>query len=198
MESETIESASTALIGRPATTSPVARRDRPLAVERRPGLVGVAARGLVRGMAGGVIATAAMSALMLGAQKAGLMGQMPPTKITNSMLGALGIRRKTPEPAKKALAVLTHFAFGGACGALFGAASAVAHERSRSSPLARDPRLATLAGVLYGSAIWATSYAGWVPAFGIMPRPENDRPGRPTSMVLAHWVFGAVLAKVAG
>lgn len=193
-----MESVSHNVIVVPATARPAIRGDHPVALARRPGLVRIATRGLVRGLAGGAIATVAMSAVMLGAQKAGLLGQMPPKKITNSMLGALAIRRRTPEPAKKALAVLNHFAFGGACGALFGVATAVVRARAGSSAIVRDRRLSLLAGVLYGSAIWATSYAGWVPAFGIMPRPENDRPGRPTSMVLAHWVFGAALAKIAG
>ena len=195
-----MESASTTLIIVPAATRPAVGGDRPLALAHEPGsglgLGRIAARGLLRGLAGGVIATAAMSAVMLGAQKAGLLGQMPPKKITNSLLGALGVRRKTPEPAKQALTVLNHFAFGAACGALFGAGSAVV--RARSSATGRDRRLAMLAGALYGTAIWATSYAGWVPALGIMPRPADDRPGRPTSMVLAHWVFGAMLARVAG
>jgi hypothetical protein len=150
-----------------------------------------AAGGLVRGLAGGIVATAAMSAVMLAAQKSGLLGHMPPKKITDGFLGALGIRRETPEPARKALATLNHFAFGGVCGALFG----LAREMTRGRRSGRAP---VLAGVAYGTAIWAVSYAGWVPALGIMPRPKHDRPGRPTSMVLAHWVFGAVLAKTVG
>ena len=42
-------------------------------------------------------------------------------------------------------------------------------------------------------SVWIASYVGWVPAAGLMPRPSRDRPGRPTSMVLAHWIFGGTL-----
>jgi len=153
--------------------------------------------GLVRGLAGGVVATAAMSAVMLAAQKAGLLGEMPPEKITGRLLAAAGLRRKTPEGARQAFSMLLHFAFGGASGAAFGVAHELWRTRSRTA-LRRSHarRVPLLAGLAFGTAIWASSYAGWVPALRIMPMPQRDRRGRPTSMVLAHWVFGAVLAKV--
>jgi hypothetical protein len=152
--------------------------------------------GLARGFAGGIVATAAMSAFMFGAQKVGLLGQMPPQKISDRFLGALGLRGKTPEPARKALAVCTHFAFGGISGALFGLANEVRRTRIRRTSGVISHRAPLVAGIAFGSAIWAVSYMGWVPALQIMPAPQSDRPGRPTSMVLAHWIFGAVLAKV--
>jgi hypothetical protein len=152
--------------------------------------------GLVRGFAGGIVATAAMSAFMLGAQKVGLLGQMPPRKITDRFLGVLGVHRKTPEPARKALALVNHFAFGGVCGALFGLAHEVKRTRSRRTSGVESYRAPLVTGLAYGTAIWAVSYMGLVPAMRIMPRPADDRRGRPTSMVLAHWIFGAVLAKV--
>jgi len=37
-------------------------------------------------------------------------------------------------------------------------------------------------------------YMGGLPALGIMPRADRDRPGRPQSMALAHIVYGGVLA----
>ena len=156
----------------------------------------VARAGAARGLAGGLVATIAMSAVMLGAQKVGLLGRMPPRKITDALLGAVGLRGKTPEPARRALAAVNHFAFGGACGALFGLAHEVWRVRAPATSGVRGHRAPLLAGLAFGTAVWAVSYAGWVPAFGIMPMPQNDRPGRPTSMVVAHWVFGGVLAKV--
>jgi hypothetical protein len=150
--------------------------------------------GLARGAAGGVGATAAMSAVMLAAQKVGLMGELPPQKITDHILGARGRRARylTPRPARRALAALNHFAFGATCGALFG----VAREVWGARAMRPAPRLA--AGLAFGTAVWALSYAGWVPAARIMPMPQRDRSGRPTSMVLAHWVFGGVIAEVVG
>lgn len=166
----------------------------PLAPRSRS--VRTAAAGLGRGLAAGIVATGAMSAVMFAAQKSGLLGQMPPQKITDALLGSLGIRRQTPEPARKALATLNHMAFGGACGALFGLAHEVVRGRARTSSGFAARHAPLLAGLAYGTAIWAVAYAGWVPALGIMARPKHDRPGRPTSMVLAHWVFGGVLGKL--
>jgi len=40
------------------------------------------------------------------------------------------------------------------------------------------------------------NYAGWIPKVGIMPPPSRDRMGRPTSMILAHVVYGATLAAI--
>jgi hypothetical protein len=163
---------------------------------RVPSLGRVMTGGAARGFAGGVVATVAMSAVMLGAQKLGLLGEMPPRKITDALLGVVGLRGKTPKPARRALATLNHFAFGGACGALFGLTHDVWRVRAASTSGVRGHRAPVAAGLAFGTAIWAVSYAGWVPALRIMPTPKSDRPGRPASMVLAHWVFGAVLAKI--
>jgi uncharacterized membrane protein YagU involved in acid resistance len=132
-----------------------------------------------QGGGAGLVATAAMSAAMVAAQRAGQMGRMPPKKITSAALDAVGAD-DLPEPAVDALSVATHFGFGAAMGALF--------------LLARPrPRLPVAEGVAFGTLVWLASYAGWIPALGILPPPTRDRPGRPASMLLAHWVYGAVL-----
>lgn len=138
-------------------------------------------RAAVRGALAGAAATVAMSAVMALAQKAGLLGRMPPKKITEAALGALGLH--PPEPAVDAAAVATHLGFGATMGALYGWAR-------RHVPRVLPP---ALEGATFGTAVWAASYMGWVPALGIMPTPAHDRRGRPTSMVLAHWVYGAAL-----
>lgn len=161
----------------------------------RPSLRRVLVGGAARGLAGGIVATAAMSAFMLGAQKLGLMGRLPPMKITDALLGVIGRRHDTPRPARRALATLNHFAFGGACGALFGLAHDLWRVGAPSTSGVRGHRAPLAAGLAFGTAVWAVSYAGWVPALGIMPKPAHDRLGRLTSMVLAHWIFGGVLAK---
>jgi hypothetical protein len=132
-------------------------------------------------MGGGVVATGAMSAVMLAAQKAGFMGKMPPKKITGAALNWLRVRRG--ETTENAWSTVAHFAYGIGCGGVFGWLKA-------KTP---DVLPAPLTGAAFGALVWAVSYFGWVPAMGIMPRPERDRPGRPTSMLLAHLVFGGVL-----
>ncbi len=131
----------------------------------------------------GAIATVAMSAVMVAGDRSGLMGEQPPTLVSKHTLRELGIgdqRRHGP-----LLAPLAHLGFGAAGGTIFGL----------SRRLVPDvPRY--LHGVLFGLTLWAVSYKGWIPALGILPPPERDRPGRPVVMVAAHVVYGLVLARL--
>lgn len=139
------------------------------------------------GAGGGAAATAVMSAAMLAAQRAGWMGTLPPRKITDAAIDAAGAE-EVREPARKGAAAALHFAFGMGAGALFG----LLHRR------ARLPVASPLQGALFGALVWTVSYAGWVPALGIMPPPSRDRRGRPTAMLLSHLVYGSVLGAVVG
>jgi len=135
-----------------------------------------------RGLAAGALATVGMSGLMFAGRRAGLLGRMPPEKITARALDRLGVRRT--RGTQDALASLLHLAFGAGAGAAF----EVGRRR------ARLPMPAWLQGLAFGTAVWTVSYAGWVPALGIMQPPQRDRPGRPATMLAAHWVYGALLA----
>lgn len=125
--------------------------------------------------------TLGMSALMLAARRAGLMGRMPPEKITARALDSLGIRRSREQ--QDLLASLFHIGFGAAAGALFCPA-----QRALRLPLSP-----LLQGIAFGTGVWAVSYAVWVPALGIMAPPTRDRRARPQMMLAAHWVYGALL-----
>jgi hypothetical protein len=138
-------------------------------------------RALSAGFASGVLATLPMSAVMWSAQRAGLLGRMPPAKITDAASRA--VRHRPPRGrARKIAAAALHLGFGGVAGAAY--AWWAARGRGRRGPAQ---------GAAFGTLVWLGSYAGWVPALGIMPPPERDRPGRPSSMILAHWVYGAAL-----
>jgi len=139
---------------------------------------------LLRGAAAGAVATAPMSALMMGAKRLDLMGGMPPEKITSRLLGRAGIHPS--ETHQDALATVFHFGFGTAAGAVFGA---IAPQRL----IARLPL-----GMAYGTAIWGVSYMGWVPAFGIMPPAGRDRRDRQMVMLAGHLVYGTALALLVG
>jgi len=133
---------------------------------------------LLRGAWAGAVATGAMSAVMFGAQRAGLMGRMPPHKITTAALRRLR-PWTTPSAPTKALASVAHLGFGVAAGALYGLL-----RRGRGS----------VAGALgYATAVWAASYVGWVPSLGLMRPAHRDRPGRQPALLAAHLVYGAVL-----
>ncbi len=137
-----------------------------------------------RGAVAGTLATVVMSALMLVAQRLGLMGEQPPERITAEALDRLGAERS--ESTQNALASGVHLAFGAVAGAVYGVAV--------TRMPARAPRPVT--GAAFGLGVWLISYAGWVPALRIMPPISDDRPGRPTSMALAHVVFGGVLDRL--
>jgi len=139
-------------------------------------------KAVVDGAIGGGIGTTGMSVVMLVAGQAGLMGAQPPEVITAAALDAGSIDERD-EKTRDVLASLLHFGFGIGMGALFG----LLHRRL---PLRIS---ATAQGVIFGSLIWVTSYQGWVPALGIMPPASRDRPDRPRVMLLAHWVYGALL-----
>jgi uncharacterized membrane protein YagU involved in acid resistance len=122
---------------------------------------------------------------MKGAQRAGLLGELPPRKIARKALASAG------EPSKTAIDVATvvsHLGFGLATGALFGVISRRLHPRVPGA----------VQGAVWGSVVWAASYAGWVPALDIMPPPQKDRPDRPWVMFLGHIIFGGLLGAIAG
>jgi hypothetical protein len=133
------------------------------------------------GALAGAAATVPMSALMLASQRAGFMGELPPRRITDEALDAVDAH--PTEPTRKGVTVLTHLGFGAAAGVPF----ALLH---RSLPPG-FPRPVT--GMAYALGVWASAYLGWVPAMGIMPPADEDRPDRPVSMVAAHLVYGACL-----
>jgi len=133
-------------------------------------------------MARGVLATAAMSLFMLATRRLHLLGEPPPRKLSKRFLQSLGVG---PKPAATSmLTTLSHTGFGAAAALPLPALL----RRCRTKP----GRMA--AGALYGAAVWAVMYQGVLPALNLMPRPARDRPGRPTSMLLAHLIYGATLA----
>lgn len=138
------------------------------------------------GAGGGLAGTAAMTAVMLAARQAGIMGEAPPRRITDRLLARAGLGH-LDRREKDAAALAGHIAYGIGVGALLGLAL-------RRLPAHVPP---AVAGALAGLAVWVASYEGWVPALGLMPPPGRDRPGRPASMIAAHLVYGAVTAAVA-
>lgn len=133
---------------------------------------------LIRGAVSGLVATGAMSAVMLALRRQ--MGTQPPDAIATDAARAAGF---TPtESEVNVMASIAHAGFGAVSGAAY----------------ALLPRYgpAPLRGVLVALGIWAAAYQGVVPALGILPQASRDKPGRPAVMIAAHLVFGAVLGSV--
>jgi hypothetical protein len=144
---------------------------------------GRALAGVGRGAAHGAAATVAMTASMLLAKRLGLMGRTPPSKLTARMMRRLGVPPVTP--LHEVATTAGHFGYGAGLGALF----AVLQPRLPGPPAVH--------GALFGAVVWAASYAGWIPAVGLMPPPHRDRPGRQLSMLVSHLIFGGVLGALA-
>jgi len=142
------------------------------------------------GAAAGAIATVAMSAVMLGAKRAGFSGELPPERITRTAIDRL-TARPLDDHTEHTIASVTHLGFGAVAGALFNLL--MAREGSaRGSPL-----VAASAGVIYATCVWLVSYQGWVPGLGFMPPASRDRRGRVATMLVAHWVYGGTLGILA-
>jgi hypothetical protein len=76
----------------------------------------MALRTIASGTAAGFVATGAMSASMLAGQRAGLVNQLTPERITEAGLDVLGTPRD--ERLTDAVTTVNHFAYGAAGGAL--------------------------------------------------------------------------------
>ena len=109
---------------------------------------------------------------------------LPPREITMKLARETGLAGDMSGPAKSAATLVAHFAYGGACGAAYGAASG------------RLPGPAVVKGIGAGLLVWAGSYLGLLPGTGIL-RLATDHPARRNLLMLgAHVVWGAALGSV--
>jgi hypothetical protein len=147
-------------------------------------------KSLLAGAAAGGLATVAMSAVMVGAKRAGITGELPPERITRRAIEAV-VDEAPSDEQENAAAAVAHLGFGAVAGALFAILMLWSGGERRPTPIAAS------AGVLYATGIWVVSYQGWVPGLGIMPPASRDRRGRVATMLVAHLVYGAALGALA-
>ena len=142
---------------------------------------------VMRGAIGGLAGTVVMSAAMAASRLTGTMrGEVPPRKVGGNFEEAVGIRDDLSREEFEASWVAQHLAYGTAGGVAYALL-----ERKFGSPRPE------VAGPLFGVALWAFGYAGWLPAAGLYPAPTEDKPGRMGPMILHHLVYGATTAIVA-
>lgn len=141
-----------------------------------------APRTALEGLLCGAVATVPMSAVMLVAGRIGAMGTLPPERVTERAMDATGVGA-TSQGEKDVATSLAHLAFGAGGGVAF----ALLHRRLNL------PVAAVAQGAAFGLAVWAVSYQGWIPALGILPPADDDRPGRRWAMIGAHIVYGSAL-----
>lgn len=92
-------------------------------------------------------------------------------------------RTRLDRHARRVATMPAHYAYGAAAGVGYGLLRAGA---AGASP--------ALLGMLWGAAIWAASYQGWLPAAGITPATTDRPPAERITPIAAHLVFGLATA----
>jgi hypothetical protein len=110
---------------------------------------------------------------------------LPPRQVAEGLAEVAGVNEHLDEEDREAATWASHFAYGAACGALYGAVSGGALGRH-----------AALSGAGFGAAVWAGSYLGWLPAAGILTPATEHPPRRNALMIAAHVVWGVTAALV--
>jgi hypothetical protein len=142
---------------------------------------------LLLGFICGVAATGPMSAIMVAIHRrlpAGERYPLPPREITMKAIERVPGGREIDPATRSALTWLAHFGYGGAAGALYAGANAVAVGSQKS----------TERGLLFGLLVWAVSYLGLLPGLGVL-KPVTEHPVRRSGlMIVAHLAWGLILA----
>ena len=137
----------------------------------------------VAGAVAGFLATFPMTVTMKGIHRtlpAFRRHSIPPRKITMRILRKLQVGPFYGNKKRTALTMASHFGYGAAGGAAYGTFS-------RGIPL--PP---VVKGTIFGLAVWAGSYFGWLPAAKIL-RPDSEHWTRHAMMAAAHVVWGSAV-----
>jgi hypothetical protein len=104
---------------------------------------------------------------------------LPPREVAEGLAVKAGVRGDLSERDMQDLSLALHFGYGTVTGALFGALAP------------RQPAAAVAAGMLFGLGVWAGSYLGWLPRFGVRQPIDYDPVTRTKLMISSHLVWGA-------
>jgi hypothetical protein len=100
--------------------------------------------------------------------------------VVDNMSEKSGAASVVSEQDEDVAALASHFAYGTAAGAVFGAIG----------------RPGLLSGVAFGVAVWAAGYLGYLPALGLAPGAHEEPRERAKLMFTAHVVWGACLGLI--
>src|SRR5829696_1814034 len=140
---------------------------------------------IARGAVAGLVGTALMTAAMLPLKNASVSpGKVAPRQITENLLIRLGVRHRLSPPAFEASWVALHFGYGTVSGTAY---ALVQRAMGRERPV--------LEGLVFGTALWAAGYCGWLPIAGLYP-PPTRLPKRQVGaeLIATHLVYGAATA----
>lgn len=144
-------------------------------------------RDLLAGAVAGALATGPMTVTMTALRRRlpdARRQAIPPRQITRSIAAKTGVARALDAEQESAATYGAHLGYGASVGAVYPAFAA------------RVPAPPLVAGPLFGLAVWAGSYLGWLPAAGILRSAAREPAGRNAMMIAAHLVFGAATALV--
>lgn len=136
------------------------------------------------GALAGTIATVPMTVFML------LMGRilpkwqhydLPLEELTDELAERAGVKEHLEKPELVAVALIAHFGYGAATGALY-----PLFAKSVSFP-------SILKGIVFGLGVWAVSYLGFLPALQMKTTAPQEPRQRNLLMIVAHIIWGAVL-----
>ena len=141
-----------------------------------------------RGVVAGAIGTVALTALRRLIEPAVVPAKLrqaehPPEQIVEWAEERVGEPATLSNTEKMTAAMVLHFGYGAAAGALYG----LLRPRVEGMP-------ATLAGAMFGTGVWAVSLEGWLPALGIAPATTDQAPRKWPMPVLEHVTYGVVTA----
>lgn len=145
------------------------------------------ALGALIGCLAGVVATGPMTIAMILWHKRLPRHErypLPPREITMKLARESGLAKHMSAEAKSAATLLAHFAYGGVCGAAYGAVS-----KNVTAPSLGK-------GVACGLLVWTGSYLGWLPGTGLLHGATDHPARRNLLMIGAHVVWGAALGMV--
>lgn len=136
---------------------------------------------LLSGAVAGAVAALPMTAVMEALHQR-LRGEvprpLPPREVAEGLAVKAGVRGELSERDLQNLTLTLHFAYAAFAGAVFGAVA----PKHRTTVVG--------VGASYGLAVWAASYLGWLPAFGVRHPITYDPVARTRLMVASHLVWG--------
>jgi hypothetical protein len=143
---------------------------------------------ILRGALAGAAGTAVMTLMMRKVAPRVVPEEMRPDefvpkKVVEWAEEQAGEPHALTESQEMKAAMGAHFTYGSANGALYGLL------RSQMGGLP-----APLMGAMFGAALWAVSFEGWMPALGVMEAPTEKSPKKVPMPVMGHIVYGATTA----
>ncbi|MBF5045963.1 hypothetical protein FGE12_26360 [Aggregicoccus sp. 17bor-14] len=137
------------------------------------------------GALAGAVGAACMTALRMGAHRAGLIQKQVPQVVEEWMVHRSGRAPRGGPAGHQAASQLVHLGYGAAWAAAF----ALGQRGGRS-------RAPLLRGALFGAAQWAFGFFVLMPALGVTRPAWRQRPRELGVNLSAHLLYGAVTALV--